>query len=108
MKKKFNLFISAEKWDWQDDFKIRVDGFDYAASANVGEHLTVIPICEREIEIDVPEINKKTFVDVEIEQLQSEITQVNASAYVKVMEIKDKINKLQALEHLESADNDDS
>jgi DNA polymerase III delta prime subunit len=68
----------------------------------------VIPICERDIEIEVPEIDKKTFVDVEIEQLQSEITQVNASAYVKVMELKEKINNLQALEHLESADNDNS
>ncbi len=108
MKKKFKLFISAEKWDWMDDFNIRVDGFNYADSANVGEHLTVIPICERDIEIEVPEIDKKTFVDVEIEQLQREIAQVNASAYVKVMELKEKINNLQALEHLESADNDNS
>lgn len=100
--KEVTLYIAARKYEWDDEFRIAIDTYNAAElSSNINsDNEVIIPLSEVTVSIPVPEVSKDILDTKHIEFLEAEITAVMAAANVRVTAIKEKIQSLQALEHL--------
>ena len=92
--KEVKLYVIANKYTWEDDFKILV-----LTSLPMPDAATVaIQLSEITVEVPVPTIDKKQFKLAHVEQLKEVIKTERANSYARITAIEEKIQSLLCIE----------
>jgi len=95
-KQEVTLYVCATKFKWQAAFKVDINTYDRSV-LDAGE-MTIIPLSEVTVEIEIPDVNGKQLQAEEIKKLQAAIRKEQADSYVRVTAIEERIQSLMALE----------
>jgi len=88
------LYISAQKYTWDNEFKISIDIFKCGSS----DSCVIVQLDTQEVEIPVPEIDEKALTLVQIEHLKASIKKEKVDSHMRILGIEDAISKLQCIE----------
>jgi len=92
---KVTLHISAQKYTWDNEFKITIDMYKCKSD----DTCVVVQLDTQEVEIPVPEIDEKALTLVQIEHLKTSIEKEKTDSYKRILGIEDAISKLQCIEN---------
>jgi len=93
--KKVKLYIQAKKYNWESEFNLCVDTMAFISDNNI----VCVQLNSVEVDIEVPELDKKALTLAEIEQIRDHIKAEKANHYLRVTNLEDKINNLMCLEN---------
>lgn len=91
---KKTIYIQAEKYTWESEFKIALNTFHSKSSENA----IVIDIDQVEVDIDVPGFTQEQFTNGHVEQLRKIKEELKADTHMKIQSLDDQIESLLALE----------
>lgn len=92
---KTKLYCYYYKWNWDTEY---VFGVSNSYAPQNSDNRIVIPLCEREVDIDLPEVDNKTLTLAEVERLQQQIQKEQAESHKRIVDLQDRINSLLAIE----------
>ncbi len=93
--KKIELFIQARKYNWQENFKISVNLWEFKTD----DKSIYITLDKKIIDIEIPELDEKLLTLAHVEQLRDQIKSEKAASYLRVIKMEDEINSLMCIEN---------
>lgn len=94
MKEIVKIYTYAHKWSFEPNYEIR--NTTYMPDCEVDR--VVVPICEHEITVDIPEIDESKIMQAQVDQLKLMRKEVIAENHIRLKKIDDDIAKLMCLE----------
>ena len=94
MKQTVKIYTYAHKWSFDSHHEIK-------STTHLPDNDTdrlVVPICEHEFTVDIPEIDGSKITDGQVDQLKTMGKKILAENHVKLQKIDDEIASLLALE----------
>ena len=92
--KEVKLYVIANKYTWEDDFKILV-----LTSLPMPDAATVaIQLSEVTVEVQIPDVDVKHLQLEEVKQLRETIKTERANSYARITAIEEKIQSLLCIE----------
>lgn len=83
------------KWEWDSEFSVQVSNHPMSSSANC----TIVDLCERIIDLKIPEIDPALLISVEVEQIESAIAEEISRSTRKIKDMQEKRASLLSLEN---------
>ena len=95
---KTKIYVQARKWSHENKFQIVVSNLKDKSDS----HSVVVDVCERIVDLKIPEINKDLLIAGEVDQIERAIQTELDRSLKAVAEMQERKAKLLSLEFIEA------
>jgi hypothetical protein len=88
------LFIQAEKYTWDNEFKVVVNSYHNKSDSST----IVIDIEEVDVDVVIPSFTQEQFTNGHIEQLRKVKEKLKADTFIQMQSLDEQIESLLAIE----------